>query len=297
MLLSVLFLLIFIERGYPQTLKYQGAIRFGSEVQLPVEHPGALAVTSQGTFYVTDPENDRILQVDKQGAVLQVRGKFGWAPEEFDNPADIVLAQNLDIYVADYYNQRLQHFDRNFNFIGTIALISSDKSVRYYPKSVDQSTDEQIYVLDAEQHQLLQLNKSGNYVRALATFSEIGSDLKNATRLRVNSSGDIWVLSSGDYDIYTFDQFGTFKYKLASPDLDNGVGVGFFRGGLAIITGKDRGLFEVRDRQISPIAANTVLPEGGAFVDAVAYRDILYVLSENPAQILMLRVENLTADE
>ena len=281
----------------PQQVALSQVIRFRSELNIPVNAPEALAVTSRGDFYVTDPENNRIVRVSQEGNVTEVRGQFGWQPEEFDYPADIVLAQNLNLYVADYYNQRLQHYDRNLNFIRTIPLISRDESVRYYPKSVDQAADERIYVLDAEQNQLLQLNQSGDYVRSLATFSEVGGELTDAAKLRVSPLGDIWVLSPGETNVYRFDRFGTFKRSQAIPSVHNPVGIGFFNDSLAIVAGTEQMLVGLGNNRTVPLQVALPREKVGQFTDAVSSRQKLYVLCANPAAILVFSVKSPVENE
>jgi len=291
--LLLLFLALFgsVTNSYSQTLRFVQSFEVGTSLKTPLNTPGAFTVVSPDVFYITDLDFDRVLKSDGQGTVTEVRGRFGWQKQEYDDPTDIVLAQNLDVYVADYYNQRLQHYDRNLNFIRTIPLVSSDEGVRYYPKSMDQSPDNRIYVLDAEQNQLLELNPQGNYLQSLATFSELGDDLANATRLRVNPDGDIWVLTAGEGNIYLFDRFGTFKRKIQNPAMENPVGVAFYSESLSFIADQDRQLYQVlNSTEITPLP-HVAIPEASALTDVSIYHDRLYLLTENPARITVYKIK------
>lgn len=291
LLLLILVLVGSVENSGAQTLDYVRSFEVGKSLKTPLNAPGAFAVVSPDVFYLTDLDFDRVLQSDNTGKISEVRGRFGWRKQEYDDPTDIVLAQNLDVYVADYYNQRLQHYDRNLNFIRTIPLVASDESVRYYPKSVDQSPDNRIYVLDAEQNQLLELNPQGNYLQSLATFSELGDDLANATRLRVNPNGDIWVLTSGAGNIYIFDRFGTFKKKIQYPAMENPVGIAFYSESLAFIADQDRQLYQIINGTVITPLTSVALPEASALTDVAIYRDRLYLLTENPVRIAVYQIK------
>jgi streptogramin lyase len=48
----------------------------------------------------------------------------GDGPGEFNEPSSISVAPNGDIYVADFWNQRIQHFNAEFEYVDEISVDS-----------------------------------------------------------------------------------------------------------------------------------------------------------------------------
>lgn len=68
-----------------------------------------IAVDKDGNIYVLDRGNHRIQKYDKNGQYLLTIGSKGQGPGEFQNPSDIFIGSNGNIYVNDF--QRISIFD------------------------------------------------------------------------------------------------------------------------------------------------------------------------------------------
>jgi streptogramin lyase len=63
-----------------------------------------------------------VLKFSPDGDVLGAFGREGTAPGEFREPVGIAVGPDGNIYVADAWNQRIQRFDSDFNYLGEIAV-------------------------------------------------------------------------------------------------------------------------------------------------------------------------------
>ncbi|MCF7802733.1 MAG: NHL repeat-containing protein [Candidatus Marinimicrobia bacterium] len=254
-------------------------------------NPGAIAVTTDGVIYLTDPGRNRILKLAPDGRVLDTRGRFGWQPEEYDVPADIALAQNLNLYVADYNNSRLQMYDRNMNFIRTVPLENADEGVVYYPLSVDQAPGGWLYVLDTEQNQILQLNPQGNLLQSLGTFTELGRFMQNASKMQVSPKGNLWVLAERTGKILIFDRFGTLKRTVRDSSITSPVGVAFAPKSNYVLN-RTRVLTRISSKDFFPEKTLALqLEESQNATDITAARGVLYILATNPPEIYVYRID------
>lgn len=86
--------------------------------------PRDIAVDAEGNLLVVDTGNKRIAKWSPDGVALGTNGTFGTGEGQFDEPSSISIAPNGDVYVADYWNQRIQHFDSDFQYIDEIAILS-----------------------------------------------------------------------------------------------------------------------------------------------------------------------------
>lgn len=80
-----------------------------------------LRIDHEGNVWTTDLDTHLVIKHDPNGKVLLTLGKAGVAgdtPDLFDSPADVAIAPNGDIYVADGYgNTRVVKFNKDGKFL------------------------------------------------------------------------------------------------------------------------------------------------------------------------------------
>ncbi len=79
--------------------------------------PRGIAVAADGTVYVTDTGNKRILAYGPDGKRKAVWGKDGSKPGQFIEPVGIAVDAAGKVYVADTGNHRIQVFDAGGKFL------------------------------------------------------------------------------------------------------------------------------------------------------------------------------------
>ena len=90
---------------------------------IPLNAPRSLAFAPDGTFYVADSRNHRVLHLDTQGDVLQEWGTFADGVSipigdgTFNEPWGLAVGPEGSVYVTDTWNHRIQKFDANGNFL------------------------------------------------------------------------------------------------------------------------------------------------------------------------------------
>tara|TARA_A100001391_G_scaffold196365_1_gene174849 strand:- start:12550 stop:13119 length:570 start_codon:yes stop_codon:yes gene_type:complete len=87
---------------------------FKRQFGTPGEAPGELGRPMNLTIhddelYVAEYFNDRIQVFDLEGSPKRTIGGPGTGPGQFNAPGGVVVANDGSIYVADFYNQRVQH--------------------------------------------------------------------------------------------------------------------------------------------------------------------------------------------
>jgi phage tail-like protein len=104
-------------------IREDGSLRLGSlplledQIDTIVEDPtgpAGIAIDSEGTIYVSDPENHRIVRTGCDGVavVTPCIGSRGSLPVQFDTPRGILIPKNRrSLFVADSENHRVQVFD------------------------------------------------------------------------------------------------------------------------------------------------------------------------------------------
>ncbi len=81
------------------------------------DHPAAVAVDANGTAYVADTANNRIVKLAADGTVLTSWGSRGSTDGHFRGPDGIALDAAGEVYVLDGENNRVQVFDSEGHFL------------------------------------------------------------------------------------------------------------------------------------------------------------------------------------
>jgi len=148
--------------------------------------PHDIAVDSQGNLYVVDSDeaNPQILKYDQQGNLLNSWGSQGSGEGQFsfnpppDGPplqgGSVVLDEEGSVYISDTYNNRVQKFDPDGNFLGMWTTLGEGGAPFNIPGPVSADMNGNIYVADFDG--VHQFTLDGTYVRMLPTAGEVAFD-------------------------------------------------------------------------------------------------------------------------
>jgi tripartite motif-containing protein 71 len=130
------------------------------------DHPAAVAVDGNGTAYVADTANNRIVKLTAGGAVLAEWGSRGTGDGRFHNPVGVALDAAGDVYVLDGENNRVQVFDANGRFLAKWGARGSGLGYLSQPGAIAVDCGGAVYVADTnnnrvERFALLAPNPSG----------------------------------------------------------------------------------------------------------------------------------------
>ena len=105
----------------------------------------------EGVIWVADRDAHLVKKYSLDGELLMTLGHYeepGWDEGHFNGPADIEVAENGDIFVADgYWNQRVAKFNKNGRFIeemGTPGRARYQFGLLHYIAS----TDSRLFISD-----------------------------------------------------------------------------------------------------------------------------------------------------
>jgi sugar lactone lactonase YvrE len=133
-----------------------------------VVSPGGLALdTRNRLLYVADAELDQILVYDAD--TLKLVRKMGTAgrkheltsPGDFSKPAGVAVDPEGNLYVADTWNNRIQIFDADGNFISSFGKAGDGPGYFSRPKGVAIDGDGHVWVADGMQDRVQVFTKEG----------------------------------------------------------------------------------------------------------------------------------------
>jgi DNA-binding beta-propeller fold protein YncE len=130
--------------------------------------PGGLAIdTHNRLLYVADAELDQVLVYDADSLkLLRKLGTTGRKHEltsvgDFSKPAGVAVDAEGNLYVADTWNNRIEIFDADGNFVSAFGKAGDGPGYFARPKGVAIDGDGHIWVADGMQDRVQVFNKEG----------------------------------------------------------------------------------------------------------------------------------------
>ena len=131
--------------------------------------PGGLAIDNENRFlYVADPELDQVLvyDADPPHKLLRKIGTPGKAhalttPGDLAKPSNVAVDKDGNLYVSDTFNDRVEIFDADGNFIRTFGKAGDGPGYFARPKGIAVDGDGHVWVADGVQDRVQVFTPAG----------------------------------------------------------------------------------------------------------------------------------------
>ncbi len=179
------------EMSYPRLELAATQVYAETYAGLPLVQPRAVAVAPDGTRYIADTGNNRIVVLAKDGTLIRTFGSTcflsdgaaggcvdpdGAGPLEmgdgqFREPWGIAVAPDGTVFVADTWNGRIQVFDAQGNFLrkwGLFAIAEGDSPDPYWlfgPRGLAVTPNNTLLVADTGNKRIVEYRFDGSVVR------------------------------------------------------------------------------------------------------------------------------------
>jgi DNA-binding beta-propeller fold protein YncE len=135
-------------------------------------------VDRDGFIWATDNADNFVQKISPEGRILLTLGKAGTtgdndSQELFDGPADVFIATNGDIFVADgYRNSRVVQFSKDGKFVRKIGGVKGSEPGQFnIPHSVVVDSRGRIIVADVENSRIQVFDPNGKFLEQWTGFS------------------------------------------------------------------------------------------------------------------------------
>lgn len=184
--------------------------------------PRNMAVGKDGSIYVPDTGNSRIVKYSSKGEVLTSWGSRTLekqnppAPGTFVEPWGIAVDIEGNILVADTWNHRIQKFDPEGNFLlqwGQSGLASGGLDRLWGPRGVAVAVDGKVYVTDAGNKRAVAFSAEG---KPLFEFENTGeARLDEPVGIAIGPNGNVYIADTWNLRMAIFSPEG--KYLSSFP--------------------------------------------------------------------------------
>lgn len=179
-----------------------------------------VALAPDGSIYVADTGNSRIVRIDSNGNVLANWGRRtldGEVPSPagtFMEPWGIAVDSQGDVYVADTWNHRIQKFDANGKFVqewGSFGQPGDGLEYMWGPRGIAISQDERVYVTDTGNKRVVVFNSDGKFLQEFGR--EAGSWLDEPVGIAIGGNGFVYVADTWNMQVVVFSADGKLITK------------------------------------------------------------------------------------
>lgn len=247
------------------------------------KHASSFSLSPEGFFFVSDVGASQVIKLNKEGAVFNTAGGYGWDAGGLTSPVDI-CAEAVYVLVADEDNNKVNKYDKNLNLAGTVSGrdVLPQEGMFGYPRSVTVSTLGDLYVLDGENNRVVYYSFFGDYKGNFGGFNSGFYTLEHP--LKITALKNSLAVLDGT-ELVIFDHFGSFiqKYPLDGKftSVKANEGMITLTSRRAILASPDGYDLDFKKLDID---------EHVYFVDSIISGDNLYILTEN--SILLYRRGN-----
>lgn len=127
--------------------------------------PTSFAVDRQrNRIYVVDTPSHQLRLYDLTGGFLEVLGKRGTGPGEFNYPGDLDLDAEGNLYIVDVMNARIQVLLPGGTPLRSFGERGTARGSFAVPKGIAVSPSGLVYVSDSSQHKIVIFDKAGEYL-------------------------------------------------------------------------------------------------------------------------------------
>ena len=218
-------------------IRIQNGVAAG-DIKIAELIPAAVAADKSGALWVLDKGSYRVVKLDDAGAIISTMGSKGSKKGQLDDPTDIAIASNGQVYIADQGNNWVQVFSSDGGFIKAITKgVNANFDA---PSAIAISPQDSLFVLDKGRGLITAFSAKGEPV---AEFGKVPSSLAELLKPvgLMATYDEVFVLDSNQVKV--FSHTGQYRRSFAAK----GNAQGELDEPLAI-TAKDNTSFFISER-------------------------------------------------
>lgn len=185
--------------------------------------PRGIAFARDGTLYVADSRNHRVVRMNTEGEVMAQWGSYADGVNypigngTFNEPWGIAVSQDGYVYVTDTWNHRIEKFDADGRFIsawGTFGQGETPTSF-YGPRGLAVDAYGRVYVTDTGNKRVVVFDADGNYLTQFGSQGFGVGEFDEPVGIALDGAGNVYVADTWNQRIQVFQPFeadGTLRF-------------------------------------------------------------------------------------
>jgi len=217
------------DSGLHHVLIFDPSHKVESVITEGLYDPGGLAIDSENRqLYVSDAEQDLVLvyDADPPHKLLRKIGKPGTKhtstePGEFAKPTGVALDQEGNLYVSDTWNDRIEVFDPDGNFIRAFGKAGDGPGYFARPKGIAIDGDGHVWVADAMQNRVQVFTPEGQLLIWMGGFGTLPGQFQSLVNLTIDKKNRVYTTEqlAGRMQIFQYTNNTQAKAEKERRDL------------------------------------------------------------------------------
>ncbi len=175
--------------------------------------PRSLAFARDGSFYVADSLNHRILHLGSDGRLISSWGSFAQSTDQaaapagtFNEPWGVAVGPDGSVYVTDTWNHRIQKFSRDGNPLTQWGIFGQAETLDalYGPRGIAVGPDGRVFVADTGNKRIVVFDANGNPITQFGSGGFEPGQFDEPVGIAVDSNGKVYVADTWNQRIQTF---------------------------------------------------------------------------------------------
>ncbi len=256
-------------------------------------NPKGISIDPSGIVYVTDTGRNLLIRFDSSGDSTGEVGGSGWGDFQFDQPYDVCATNGVEIYVADYNNNRIERFDRTLANVATLyTKDSGDESKQFgYPPGVSISRLGNLFICDDENIRIMEVNTFSTVERTFGGYGEGPGSLTMPRQIAIGPNDEIFVSDKGSTAngssttgggrIAVYDNFGNYVRSIGAGILHDPTGIGLDENKIGVCDSDTLYFFKLDGDMIAKFSTEDILgAKINRFNDVSISGDKIYILTD-----------------
>ncbi|NLE45162.1 MAG: TIGR03663 family protein [Chloroflexi bacterium] len=167
--------------------------------------PRGIAIGDDGSIYVTDTGNKRVLVFGPQGEFQREWGGGGVLDGYLDEPVGIAIGPDGLVYVADTWNARVQVFDAQGDFVRQWPLEGLEELTIEDKPHIAVDSRGYVYVTDPSEYRVLVFDSFGEFVMAFGQYGFDDRSFAYPTGVAIGQADEIYVTDARSGRVLIYD--------------------------------------------------------------------------------------------
>ena len=281
----------------PIGIAFEKAIS-GRLLTYDLKRPSGLALDAQGSLYISDNENHRIIKLDPEYHAVRDYGGYGGGVGQFINPEDLVIDRGLNLYILDTGNRRIVQLDVRLNFVGEIFPEDDPNEIisnRGKLSGLQISSLGEITVADHDNSRLIRMDNFNRFSRYIGDFGYGRGALLNPEDMASDKDGRLYVADAGNGRIAVYDDYGNYLRQIGGDRLRRPTAVAAMRSGIIWVADSEtRKLYAFTSDGLHLLTVETTEQQPAGFSDimalAVSENGRIYIADTGQNRVMVYRI-------